>query len=409
LDIGTGAGFPGIPLKIAAPELELILSESRSKRNEFLRIAIGHIGLHGIEVLGRGILPGRPEKKVAGVISRAVESSAETLGRVRDLLDAGGLVILMKGPGGEDEIAEALRLYGNLFRLRNSIPYTLPGTTHHRKLIVFEKIVPAESASKSPEKHEGTEITSSANPSYKEWRSLLSGRGIRKTGHALVSGAKTIGEIFRLKPEIILAGIDFPHAAEPPLNLPPDTPRFRLSRELFNELDVHGTGYPLLLVRVPPLRAFDVPALPKGAVPFIAFQDPANVGAVIRSAAAFNVRTIVLLRESANPYHPKSIRAAGTALFLVEFMEGPSIQDIESAGIPIVALSGEGSDIRRFVFPKRFALLPGMEGPGLPGELPLAAKVSIPIAPDVESLNAAAAVSIALYEWRRREKSEGKR
>jgi tRNA G18 (ribose-2'-O)-methylase SpoU len=148
----------------------------------------------------------------------------------------------------------------------------------------------------------------------------------------------------------------------------------------------------------------NIALLPKGAVPFIAFQDPANVGAVIRSAAAFGVRTIVLLREAANPYHPKSIRAAGTAVFLVEFMEGPSIRDIESAKIPIVALSLGGTDIAHFQFPERFGLLPGMEGPGLPGELLRVEKLRIPIAPDVESLNAAAAVTIALYEWRRTQK-----
>jgi 16S rRNA (guanine527-N7)-methyltransferase len=404
LDIGTGAGFPGIPLKIAVPGMEIILAESRAKRNEFLRLVIGQLGLKKIEVLGRGILPGRLDRKVAGVITRAVESSAETLGRVRDMLDTGGLVILMKGPGGEEEIAEALHLYGREFRLRNTIPYTLPGTTHHRRLLIFEKTAPVGARPVLSGKREITEISSSSNPSFREWKSLFSGRAIRKTGHALVSGSKTIGELLRLKPDIILAWIDFPRSAEPPADLPSDVPGYRLSRELFHELDVHGTEYPLLLVRVPLPLPFDISALPKGAVPFIAFQDPANVGAVIRSAAAFNARTIVMLREAANPYHPKSIRAAGTALFLVEFMEGPSIRDIGSAGIPIVALSVDGIDVSHFAFPERFALLPGVEGPGLPGELQTAEKVCVPISPDVESLNAAAAVSIVLYEWRRRKK-----
>ncbi len=408
LDIGAGAGFPGIPLKIAVPECEIILAESRSKRNEFLRMAIERLGLNGIEVLGKGIQQGRVERKAAGVITRAVESAAETLGRVRDALDTGGKVILMKGPRGEDEIADGLRLHGGSFRLLSNTPYTLPGTAYHRRLLIFEKTLPAVTP-KISETREDTVITSAANDHYKEWKSSLTGGGIRKTGHALVSGPKIISEVIRLKPEIISAWIGFASGDKSPEALSGHVPRYRLSRELFHELDVHGTNHPLLVVNVPPMRPFDISALPGGAVPFIAFQDPANVGAVIRSAAAFGARAIVLLKESANPFHPKSIRAAGTAVFLVDFMEGPSIRNVECPGLPILALAAKGKDIAAVNFPKRFALLPGIEGPGLPGEISPAIQIRIPMEPDIESLNAATAASIALYEWRKRLTNEASR
>ncbi|OPZ80339.1 MAG: SpoU rRNA Methylase family protein [bacterium ADurb.Bin429] len=67
----------------------------------------------------------------------------------------------------------------------------------------------------------------------------------------------------------------------------------------------------------------------------------------------------------------------------------------------IVALDARGTDIAAFDFPDRFILLPGIEGPGLPAEL-RRSTVSVPIAGAVESLNAYAALSIALYERARR-------
>src|SRR5206468_7230593 len=103
---------------------------------------------------------------------------------------------------------------------------------------------------------------------------------------------------------------------------------------------------PLLQVRVPEIPAFDAEApWPEGCTLFIPFQDPENVGAVIRSAAAFGVARIVLLREAAHPFHPKAARAAGTALFQVEMEQGPSIRDLNSPQIPLIALSVEGPEI----------------------------------------------------------------
>jgi len=89
----------------------------------------------------------------------------------------------------------------------------------------------------------------------------------------------------------------------------------------------------------------------------------------------------------------------------MSFQRGPSIRELaELAGkgeITVVALDRSGQDIRDFIFPGSFMLLPGIEGPGLPEQIKKGA-VSIPLSPDVESLNGAVAASIALYEWRRR-------
>ena len=95
------------------------------------------------------------------------------------------------------------------------------------------------------------------------------------------------------------------------------------------------------------------------------FQDPENAGAVIRSAVAFGVDRVILLLECAHPYHPKTLRASGGAVLHAELWEGPSVEDLPPE-LPVVPLSAGGTDIAAFTFPETFALLPGLEGPGLP-------------------------------------------
>ena len=99
------------------------------------------------------------------------------------------------------------------------------------------------------------------------------------------------------------------------------------------------------------------------------FQDPENVGAVIRSAAAFGVPRVVLLKEAAHPFHPKAARAAGTALFQVGRGQGPSSRDVLSPNVRLLALSADGPEIEAEGFPDRFGLVAGLEGPGLPDHL----------------------------------------
>ena len=188
----------------------------------------------------------------------------------------------------------------------------------------------------------------------------------------------------------------------PPLKLPSGVPVFRLSNELFRELDIYGTKYPLLIVSVPEFENFNYTTFSDKILLLVPFQDPVNVGAVIRSAAAFGVRKIMLLEEASTPFHPKSIRASGTQVFNVDYIKGISVYKLSDFPMPIITLSSDGVNINEFEFPERFALLPGLEGPGLPDTVQSDFKVSIPMEPFVESLNATVATSIVLYEWKKR-------
>lgn len=241
------------------------------------------------------------------------------------------------------------------------------------------------------------EISSSANSTFKKLASLLVSKGMQKSQSAILSGETFIHEIIKNHIDRVTAWITGDDTRPPP-----GIPRwYRLSKPLFAKLDVFGTNKPLITVSAPELALYDEEnPWPVGCTLFIPFQNPDNCGAVIRTAAAFGVKRVVLLKEAAHPFHPKSTRAAGPALFEVDLQRGPSINDLSFNRMPFVSLSGEGDPLANFRFPETFALIPGIEGPGVPAHLRSHA-LSIPISPAVESLNAATATAIALYEWKR--------
>ncbi len=399
LDVGTGAGMPGIPLKIAFPDLEIWLAESRGKRVAFLERVIEELGLSGLRVIGQGISMSFQEP-VSGVITRAVEALAPSLERVRGCLSRGGRAVFMKGPRGSDEIGEALLRWGHEYRLVEDLPYAIPHTPFERRLIVFERTQEsiAEGRARAMKSYTVRTVESEQNESFKGLKKLLQSRGIRKEGRAVLSGRKLVEETLRDFPDRCLGWIT-PGGDDPPPVVPASRfTWFQLACPLFQELDVFGTGSPLLLIEAPPLPAWDPSEeLPSGCSLLVPFQDPENVGAVIRSAVAFGVAQVILLAESAHPFHPKALRASGGAVLRARLAEGPSIQDLP-ANQPLIALSTEGRDIATFTFPDRFALLPGVEGPGLPKRL-RPHSLTIPIQGGVESLNAAAATAIVLYLW----------
>jgi 16S rRNA (guanine527-N7)-methyltransferase len=399
LDLGTGPGMPGIPLKIYQTDLEILLAESRQNRVDFLNLVVQRLELTGAGVIGRGISPSF-ETPVQGVITRAVEPIPDTLERISGCLETGGRAIFMKGPNCDAEIEETLQQFKTSYRLVQDLSYNIGKTPHKRRLIIFERTdrpgrVIKEKAMKQ---HEYRKIESDTNPLFKELKKLDSGRGIKKLQKALIHGGKQVLDALRIFPDQCEAWITRDETP-PPENSPGHLSWIHLPPDLFNILDLFGIGQPLLLISVPgipPWTAAD--GFEEGCALLVPFQDPENVGTVIRSAVALGVGEIILLAESAHPYHPKSIRASAGAVFSARLRTGPSINDLPDH-LPIVPLSSEGSDIAGFPFPKAFGLLPGVEGPGLPAQWREKA-AAIPISHDVESLNAATAAAIAMYAWK---------
>ncbi len=113
LDVGTGAGFPGLPLKIAYPRIDLTLLESTGKKTAFLNGVVDKLGLEGVEVVtGRAEeVAHRPEmrEQFGAVVSRAVARLDVLAELCLPFCAVGGVMVAQKGPQVEEEYGKARR------------------------------------------------------------------------------------------------------------------------------------------------------------------------------------------------------------------------------------------------------------------------------------------------------------
>ncbi|MBI4236554.1 MAG: 16S rRNA (guanine(527)-N(7))-methyltransferase RsmG [Chloroflexi bacterium] len=147
VDVGSGAGIPGLPLKIAAPELQVTLLEATGKKVRFLEQAVGLLGLTGVAVVqGRAEELGHaPEHRQAYgiVIARALAPLRVLAELCLPFAHVGGVVIAPKGAEAAREAAEAqraVRLLGG--EVREVSPVALPELPPDRHLVVLEKVAP---------------------------------------------------------------------------------------------------------------------------------------------------------------------------------------------------------------------------------------------------------------------------
>lgn len=236
-------------------------------------------------------------------------------------------------------------------------------------------------------------IESEHNSSFKLLKSLLSSKGIKSEQLFILSGKKLVEESIQQRSSMIRWEI-LTEGQRSQTQLPSHY-IIHLPKSLFNELDQLGTHFNLLVMQLPEFLQSDLSEEPEAAELILPLGDPSNLGAMIRSAAAFGVKKIWLTKESAHPFLPKSIKASSGACFLVDFLLAPSIQDIQSR---CIALDAGGENLQTFNWPKNFRLLVGEEGQGVPKHIPIT-PISISMEPGVESLNATVAMSIALYQW----------
>ena len=129
LDVGSGAGFPGLPLKIAYPRIDLTLLEATAKKTAFLRHVVDKLGLEGVDVV-----TGRAEEEAHGpemrerfgaVVSRAVARLDVLAELCLPFCEVGGTMVAQKGPQVEEELRQA----------RNAIA-TLGGRVEDRGMLV---------------------------------------------------------------------------------------------------------------------------------------------------------------------------------------------------------------------------------------------------------------------------------
>jgi len=145
IDIGTGAGFPGLALKILYPGMKLTLVESIGKKIAFCRHIVNELGLDNVEVIQqRAEAVGQMEdhrQKYDWVVARAVAVMPVLVEYLLPLARVGGSVLAMKGdnaPAESHQADHATQLLGG--HLRKLIPITLPGVVEQRYLVVIDKV-----------------------------------------------------------------------------------------------------------------------------------------------------------------------------------------------------------------------------------------------------------------------------
>ncbi len=147
LDIGSGPGFPGVPLAIMRPDIPVILAESRGKRVGFLEKLVSALKLTKVDIFPRSVredsaLGDDYGKPVGDVVTRALETIPPTLERILPLLRPGGCAAFLKGPGCDEEVEHAVAHFKNIYILENDISYTLPQSDQSRRLVLFRRCKP---------------------------------------------------------------------------------------------------------------------------------------------------------------------------------------------------------------------------------------------------------------------------
>ncbi len=151
IDVGTGGGFPGVPLKIVRPDLQLTLLEATGKKIAFLQHLVSVLQLAKVEFLNAraeeaGQMPDQRES-YDFVVARAVARMPILAEYLLPLARIGGLCVAMKGESAEreaNEAANALRILGG--RVSQIVPIQLPNVAEQHHLVLIEKISPTPRA-----------------------------------------------------------------------------------------------------------------------------------------------------------------------------------------------------------------------------------------------------------------------
>lgn len=240
-----------------------------------------------------------------------------------------------------------------------------------------------------------TVLTSKDNPKVKRWIRLASDARYRRSekralieGPHLLSAARQHG----IHPLAVLATEDVTDPAllgERPV---------MLGKGVFRAIVEADTPQGVAAeIAIPAGKKVD------GAAVFLeGVQDPANVGAIMRSAAAFGIARVVLDQACADPWSPRALRAGMGGQFALSILETKDLgAEIEAfKGTVACTVPRGGIALADAPLDRSMAWLFGAEGHGLSDEIIRRAdlKVTIPMAAGTESLNVAATAAICLYQ-----------
>ena len=254
-------------------------------------------------------------------------------------------------------------------------------------------------------------VTSRNNPRLKEAARLVaSSRDRRKAGKCILEGEHLVDAYAQRHgaPEVLVV-------SEPFLQRPGaralaerfDDRTLVVPEKVFDAIAVLPAGVGMLAVVSAPRE----PAGPDDAFCLLleAVQDPGNVGSMLRSAAAAGVKLVCLSRDCAFAWSPKVLRAGMGAHFALAIREDVDLpawsRDYRARGGEVVAtVPDRGDDLYRATLKRPLAIVIGNEGAGLSAALVAQAsvRVRIPMPGRAQSINAAAAAAVVLFECVRR-------
>ncbi|MBQ3275984.1 MAG: RNA methyltransferase [Oscillospiraceae bacterium] len=246
-------------------------------------------------------------------------------------------------------------------------------------------------------------ITARKNTRIRHFRQLGRERSYRReTGLFLCDGEKLLTEAIRNGARI--GEVLLRRGGAAPASLP-EVPVYLAEEDAFAFASpLENSPGPLFSVYMEPRPARETP---RRVLVLENVQDPGNVGTVLRTAAALGTDLVVLTGSCADPWQPKTVRAAMGALFRQPLWETDAdglLHALEEWGLPLygAALAPDSRDIRDFDL-SRAAVAVGNEGNGLSADLlsRCGEKLIIPMTPGSESLNAAVAASVLMWEMAR--------
>jgi RNA methyltransferase, TrmH family len=254
-------------------------------------------------------------------------------------------------------------------------------------------------------------LTSDANPLFRRWlRLATTPRAVRELEETLAEGlhlAQSIREVqWPVLAALVRRGADSEQLERALVALPAQTPRFELAASLYDRISAveHGVGLTLVV----PIKRAAVPVSSRSDLVYLdAIQDPANVGAVLRTAAAAGIAQVLCGPSTAAAWSPKALRAAMGAHFRIAISEGVGVDALDAAlaGTWIGAIVQDAPSLWTCdIPPQPIGWAFGSEGGGLSTAVlsRCALRVRIPLGGDMESLNVAAAAAVCLFERRRR-------
>ena len=252
-------------------------------------------------------------------------------------------------------------------------------------------------------------VTSRANGRVKQLRAAFAGQARLSGGLVAIEGEKMLGEAIRSG--MVLKTIFVSERRELPRFMPRSVEVVWLSEDIFASVGETQSPQGIAALLVPPVRSMDdvmrgVPLILVAA----GLQDPGNLGTLVRSAEAFGATGVVTTPGTVSAWNQKVLRASAGSLFRVPVIAVTveEVAGLKARGVRLMAAVAEDSDsdsrdsveAQDADFVGAAAIMIGNEGAGLSEEFleMVDVRVTIPCPGRVESLNAAVAGSLLLYE-----------